>query len=829
MTTGTMSAPGSLPHPLTPLVGRERELVDVRDLVRQDDVRLVTLTGPGGTGKTRLSLQVAAELHDAFPDGVYVVSLASVIDPAVVLPTIAQALGLREAGDRSLDAQLQAALAGKNLLLVLDNFEQLASAAPALAELLAACPGVTALVTSRSGLRVRGEREIPLPPLALPDPRCLPPPEELAHNPAIALFLDRARAAKPDLDLTAENAPTIAEICIQLDGLPLAIELAAARVKLLPPAAMLPRLTHRLALLTGGARDLPARLQTMRNAIAWSYDLLTPDEQALFRRLAVFAGGCTLDAAEAVTEGGRREAAEAASLPAFRLPPSASVLDGIASLLDHSLIRQFEEPDGEPRFVMLETIREYAAEQLAAAGEDAELRGRHAAFFADLAGQAEPALLGPDQGTWLHRLEAEYVNLRTALSWTIAQGQSTEALLLAGNLRRFWEIRAFLSEGRTWLDRALALPAAELGAARARALLGAATLARKQADHDRAVALYLESLDIWRELDDAAGIASALNNLGVIAHDRADYPRATALYEEALAASRQLGDRQLVAATLLNLGIVARRQGEFDRATALYEESVALWRELGDRLRVALSLNNLGVVAYNRGDLPRAVALYAEALAVWRELDDRGGIALSLNNLAEAVRDQSDLARAAALLQESLDLRAEQGDRAGIAEGIAGFAAIAAKAGKGAEAIRLYAAADALRTAIGVPFPPPDREKIDRAIATLRAGTTAAAFNATWDAGRAFSIAASLAEAATVIEAVSSVPAAPALAPPGIRLTKREIDVLSLIVEGRSDKEIGEALFISHRTAMTHVTNILNKLGVNSRTAAAFAVRNGLA
>ncbi|MGH2562459.1 MAG: tetratricopeptide repeat protein, partial [Thermomicrobiales bacterium] len=686
-------------------------------------------------------------------------------------------------------------------------------------------------------------------PLALPDPRRLPLLDELANNPAVALFLDRARAAKPDLDLTEENAPTMAEICVQLDGLPLAIELAAARVKLLSPAAMLPRLSHRLTLLTGGARDLPARLQTMRNAVAWSHDLLDPDEQTLFRRLAVFAGGCTLDAAEAVASAqfpvpsaqagaknapGRSDSTGLEHRPAptdWALGTGHSALDLVSSLVDHSLLRQADGPDGEPRFVMLETIREFAAEQLAAAGEEAALRTRHAAFFADLAAQAEPALLGPDQGTWLHRLEAEYDNLRAALAWTIDQRQVVEALNLAGNLRRFWEIRAFLSEGRAWFDRALALPASEPGAARARALLGAATLARRQADHDRAVALYQESLDIWRALDDAAGIASALNNLGVIAHDRADYPRATALYEDALAASRQLGDRQLVAATLLNLGIVARRQGEFDRATTLYEESVVLWRELGDRLRVALTLNNLGVVAYNRGDLPRAVALYEEALAIWRELDDRGGVALSLNNLAEAVRDQGDLARAAALHEESLDLRAEQGDRAGIAESIAGFAAIAAKAGKGAAAVRLYAAADALRAAIGVPFPPPDREKIDRAIASLRAGTTASAFNEAWDAGRAFSVAASLAEAATVIEAVSAAPPVPpAPAVPGIRLTKREIDVLALIVEGRSDKEIGEALFISHRTAMTHVTNILNKLGVNSRTAAAaFAVRNGLA
>jgi ATP/maltotriose-dependent transcriptional regulator MalT len=404
----------------------------------------------------------------------------------------------------------------------------------------------------------------------------------------------------------------------------------------------------------------------------------------------------------------------------------------------------------------------------------------------------------------------------------------------AGALLRFWEIRGYLSEGRTWLERALANGPDEPDFYRARALLSAATLARRQGDYPHATELYQESLEAWRVLGDRSGIASALNNLGVIAHEQADYPRANELYGEALEIFRAEGDRQRLAATLTNLGIVARRQGDFDRATGLYEESLGIWRALGDRLRIALNLNNLGVLAFTRGDPTRAVALYEEALPVYRELDDRGGIALTLNNLAEAVRDQGDLSRASEFYLESLALRTEQGDRAGITECLAGVASVAARAGLNERAVRLFAAADILRNEIGVPLPPGDREKIEKTLASLRAQMTATTFNAAWDAGRLLTPE----EAITLVEEGTDEIAAAMdrggakavdASGLGISLTRREVEVLELLVEGRSDKEIGEALFISHRTAMTHVTNILNKLGVNSRTAAAaIAVRHGL-
>jgi predicted ATPase/DNA-binding CsgD family transcriptional regulator len=815
------AATTSIPVPLTPLIDREQELDEAIAMLRRDDIRIVTLTGPGGTGKTRLSLEIAARLTAEYDGRVHWVSLAAVTEPSVVLTAIAQSLGIREDGDQPLAARIDAALADHRVLLVLDNFEQITSAAPIVASLLTSSPGAKALVTSRAALHIRGEHELPLPPLAVPDPRKLPPPDELATVPAIALFLDRAQSVKPDLSLDSENAPAIAEICARLDGLPLAIELAAARIKLLPPTAMLPRMANRLNLLTGGARDLPTRLQTMRNAIAWSYDLLTPDEQVHFQRLSVFVRGFTLEAAEEVASGSDEALA-------------TDVLDGVASLVDHSLFRQVEGPDGEPRFLMLETIREFATEQLNLSSEEEVFRSRHAHYYAKLAEDAEHGLVGPEQGPWLKRLEADNDNFRAALAWMIEREPGPTAQRFAGALLRFWDIRGYLSEGRSWLERALATKSDKPDAARTRALLSAATLARRQGDYPHATELYKESLEASRELNNRSGIASALNNLGVIAHEQAEYPRANELYGEALDIFREDGDRQRTAATLTNLGIVARRQGDYDRATELYEESLGIWRALGDRLRVALNLNNLGVLAFTRGDLPRAVSLYEEALPVYRELDDRGGIALTLNNLAEAVRDQGDLSRATEYYEESLSLRAEQGDRAGIAESLAGVASVAARAGLNDRAVRLFAAADFLRNEIGVPLPPGDREKIEKTLASLRAQMNATSFNAAWDKGRLLTPNDAIAlveegtdEIAAAMDRGGTKPVDSSGL--GISLTRREVEVLELLVEGRSDKEIGEALFISHRTAMTHVTNILNKLGVNSRTAAAaIAVRHGL-
>jgi predicted ATPase/class 3 adenylate cyclase len=433
----------NLPAQPTPLIGREREAAEARERLRRPEVRLLTLAGPGGTGKTRLALQVAVDVLEDFADGVFFVPLAPISDPTLVASTVAQTLGVQETGSRPLLERLKEFLQDKAVLLVLDNFEQVIAAVPVVTALHAACPRLKSLVTSREVLRLQGEHEFPVPPLAVPDLRHLPASERLSQYAAAALFIQQASAVKPDFMVTNDNAPAVAEICVRLEGLPLAIELAAARSKLLSPQALLARLGSRLELLRGGARDLPARHQTLRGAIAWSYDLLSPDEQALFRRMAVFVGGCTLEAAEAVCRAAG--------------PPELDVLEGMTSLVDKSLLRQEEEANREPRFQMLETIREYGLECLTTSGELESARRAHATDYLALAEEAEPELTGPQQGVWLHRLETEHDNLRAALQWSQARQDAETGLRLGGALWRFWLVRGYLREGRERLGRLLAL------------------------------------------------------------------------------------------------------------------------------------------------------------------------------------------------------------------------------------------------------------------------------------------------------------------------------------------------------------------------------------
>jgi predicted ATPase/DNA-binding CsgD family transcriptional regulator len=642
--------PHNLPLQLTSFIGRERELATVAGLVRT--ARLVTLTGAGGSGKTRLALQAAADLGSGFADGVCFVSLAPIRDPSLVVSVVAQVLDVRETGNTPLVESLTSAVGERSLLLVLDNFEQVLEAAPLVTELLTACPALRVLVTSRSALRLRGERELPVPPLALPERGSVAaasPATILTRYAAVALFVDRALAVKPDLAITDETATTIAEICARLDGLPLAIELAAARCKLLSPRAMLARLGHRLALLAGGPRDLPERQRTLRDAIAWSYDLLTAEEQDLFRRLAVFAGGCSLDAIEAVAASG-----------------AGAVLELVASLVDKSLLRQSETAGSEPRFAMLETVREFGQEALAAGGEADATRQRHAEYFLALAEAAEPFLGQAEQEGWLDRLEREHDNMRAALRCCIDHDQGEFGLRLAGALAQFWQFRGYLAEGRAWLDSALRAGGNIDANARARALAGAGMLALYQGDYAIARACHEESLAIYRRAGDLPGAAMAINDLGTIMLHQSDYGAASAYYEESLAIRREIGDRRGTAVSLTNLGLVAQARGEFDRARSLHEQSLSIRRELGDRQGIARALSRFGIVATEQGDFATARAALLESVGVARELGDKQAMGWSLTNLGAVALEQGDLASARSLLEEGLAIRRQLGNRAGI-------------------------------------------------------------------------------------------------------------------------------------------------------------------
>jgi len=563
----------NLPAQPTPLVGRERELREVCGLLSEKEVRLLTLTGPGGIGKTRLGLQVAAELLNEFEDGVFFVALAPITDPALVASAIAEALGVVEAGDQPLEEGLKGYLHGKELLLLLDNFEQVLGGAPLVGELLSACPKLKVLATSRSVLKVYGEQEYPVPPLELPRPGGLLPIDRLSQYEAVRLFIERAKAAKPDFSVTDENAPAVAEICMRLDGLPLAIELAAARIKLLTPSAMLQRLGSRLKLLGGGSRDLPERQRTLRGTIEWSFALLEEGEQVLFARLAVFSGGRTLEAIEAVCD------AEG------DLPMDA--LEGVSSLLDKSLLRQEEGPEGEPRFVMLETIHEYARERLEASGEAEETSRLHAEYFLALAEAAEPELSGADQLACLERLEAEHDNMRAALTWSLEKEPET-ALRLAVALARFWEMRARFLEGSRWLEAALRQSDRADFGTRAKLLSQAGTFAFYRTDFEHAIVLHGETLELYRQVGDDNGVAFALMCLGAQHMEKGDHERAAPFLEEALALSRRIGDKRNTAGTLHNLGEVERQRGNYERAKALGTESIGLWREIKDDYNLSM-------------------------------------------------------------------------------------------------------------------------------------------------------------------------------------------------------------------------------------------------
>jgi predicted ATPase/DNA-binding SARP family transcriptional activator len=758
----------NLPAAGTPLIGREREVEEACLQLRRPEVRLLTMTGTGGIGKTRLAIQVAHALFRDFRNGALFVPLAPVQDATLVLPSIAQALGLKEGGDRPLLESLKVFLRNRELLMVLDNFEQVMQAAPALAQLLSACLSLKLLVTSREILRLTLEHDFPVQPLSLPDPSLysggvpsgspahLPPPHELADYASIRLFLTRAAAVKPGFGLTADNAAAVAEICSRLDGLPLAIELAAARVRLLAPQAILTRLSNCLRLLTGGARDLPERQQTLYNAIGWSYDLLSQREQSIFARLSVFAGGCTEEAASAICY----EPGDEGNLNPL------NALDDLSLLVDKSLLRPElaggQEPEApapasrapgeardgypEPRFMMLETIREYATERLAESGEQAGVQARHAQYYLSIAEMGEAAMFTAEQHYWLERFGQERYNFQAALAWAI-QNDPDIALRLCGALWHYWLTDGYLTEGRRWLEEAIAVVPKRRDSVlaldrpgRTKALFGAGVLATHQSDYLRASELIAQSLGLARSIGDDLQTAYSLVALGVSMYYRGEYDRSVLQFEEALHIFRRLGNIRGTALALNSLSDSILCLGDNTRSATLAEESLNLSLSIRDSLSAAAALANLGRAVLQQGDAEGAVALFEKSLDIRVKMKDKGGVAHTLNFLGNAALARGDMVEASRLYAQSLALRHETGDREGLAAPLEGLAAVAERLDNVERAARLYGAAEVLREAIGAPLPPTDFTLHSRAIASLKSRSDGDAMAVEWRAGRAMQV-----------------------------------------------------------------------------------------
>jgi predicted ATPase/Tfp pilus assembly protein PilF/DNA-binding XRE family transcriptional regulator len=679
----------SLPNAPTALIGRQQELADVTRLLTAGRARLVTLTGPGGVGKTRLAQEVAQQLSEPLQGRVRFVSLAPLRDPALVLPTVAQAVGVIQAGTSSARELLAAFLDDDHWVLVLDNAEHLLAFAPDLADVLAMCPTLAVLVTSRAPLKIRAEHEYPVRPLPVPDLSHVPTLADVERVSSVQLFVERAQAAAPSFALTQANCAAVAAVCRRLDGLPLALELVAARLRVLSPTEVLARLDRLLPLLVGGPRDLPQRQQTMSAAIDWSYELLGAAEQTLFRRLSVFAGGWTLAAAESVTAWGQLGDGE--------------IVDLLGHLVEQSLIVAEARPDGVSRYRMLEPIRQFATTCVEASGEQDTLRNRHLAWCLALAREAAQELRGSAQQAWLNRLEQEHDNMRVALGWSAQDGTRIgQGLQLAVDIWRFWSTRGYLAEGQRWLETALAASADVPEGLRAEGYNAAGNLARDQGEHAQAQRLHETSLELRRRIGDRRGVAVSLNNLGTVALDQGQYARATHLYDEALTLFRAVAQDWEIAIALHNLGLVMGRRGEFARATGLIEEALVIWERVGDATQRARSLDALGEVSRRQGDLERAAALHERSLALRQQLGETRGIALALRNLALVAHDRGDYERAARLLEEALDLYQRVGDKRGTALTLAARAGVAQREGDVVRALQLYREAIAMHAQLQV-------------------------------------------------------------------------------------------------------------------------------
>ncbi|HLJ66609.1 MAG TPA: tetratricopeptide repeat protein [Chloroflexota bacterium] len=813
-----MAVAASFSHPyLPPLLGREVEVELVLQRLTGGTTRLLTLVGPGGVGKTRLAQEVVDRVAGHFRHGTVLVDLASLADSRLVLAAVAQALGLDDRSPRPLLARLQEYLAEREMLLVLDNFEHLLPAAIQLPELLTA-PALRLLVTSRVALPLRQQQAIRLFPLPVPDPDRPLPVEELAQIPSVALFVERAQAQRPDFALTERRAPQVVELLRLLDGLPLALELAAGQMQVLALPVIVRRLEHRLASLRWEAQDLPKRQQSLQAAIGWSYDLLPTEEQRLFRHLGVFAGRVTPAAMASLLDQDEEE-----------------VLSGLIALAEKSLLLPvpLADEDAEPDFGMLETIREYAREQLEAEGELEKAAGAHAAYLLALAEAAEPRLQGPEQEQWLARLESQHDNLRGALGWAREHGDGELGLRLASALGRFWELRGHLTEARTWLETMLEMHADAPVGRRSAALDTAGWLAFNQADYGRAQALHEESLALRRELGDRAGIAASLHGLGTIADRHGDVDRAVALLEEALALRRDLADRHGTAMSLTNLGALAGRHGEFRRAEALFEEALALLRELGDRHWTAAMLSNLGILAYWQGVDTRSQVLLEEALTKARTVGSTEWFRPTVLYLGHVASRRGDVRVAAACYRETIQLCRDSGDQYHLPYALEACAWVTRRQGGGERAAQLYGAAAAMRSSTHVVMAPHEAADREHRIAALRQSLGSAELEREWAAGERMPPGEAIALALELLkeaerraedtEAEASEPA------PEGPLSPREQQVIRLMADGFSNKQIAKELFVAESTVRYHVTSIFNKLGVDNRAhAVAVASREGI-
>ncbi len=830
-------------------------------------MRLVTIAGPGGVGKTRLALKVAEAVGDHFSDGVYFVPLAPIRDSTLVITAIGQALGVRDNGDQPLADRLRSLVSTSHTLVVLDNFEHLLPAAPLLGDLLMTTKHLTLLVTSRARLGLSGEHLYTMVPLTLPDLAHADSLAQLVESEAIRLFVERAMSIWPDFELTEHNARATADICRRLDGLPLAIELAAARIPLLTSKEMADWLTNRLPLLTHGPKDQPERLRTMRDAIAWSYDLLAPEERRLFRRLGVFVGGWTLEAAAHVCGDRNLESENAGQTDSAAVV--SDVFDLMSSLVDQSLVQRLRKKDGESRFELLETIREFAQLQLAEGDQLEEIRRRHFHYYLELAEQADLALTGQEQSRWLSKLESDQGNLRVALGWACEQPDAALGLRLATALTRFWMIHSHGMEGRAWLERMLAqrrTTSVEIPIQIEAKALSRAGWLTQYYDYKAAYPLLDESLALYRTLEEPRELAEVLANLGMSARSDGDYDQATGHLSTCLELCRDLNDRQGIGRSLYRLAHLKREQGQFDEAHSLIDESLRYFRDLGDRSGEAAAVLSLGDIARDVGEVEAVRAQCSESLGMFRDLGEMWGAGYSLYNLGlaslfdgslddarsrvsesiEIFRDlentpslaeartglgrvalkQANLTEAGENFVEAINIALRVGPRLLIATSLEGMACASAMTGDAQSCAMLAGAATSLREEIAAPLPPSARVELDEALKLARSRLGEAIFNEVWEEGNALPATDAISLARSIRFAPVSIGNETDSEAPSVHLTQREREVLSLMASGMTDRQIAEALFISPRTVHRHIAGLYEKLGVHTRTGAVAAAKS---